>query len=167
MLRTTNVPVSRYDDRRLDLLVPGLRIFHGRPLFVDVTVVTPISAKGQPRSGTNSRGGALLEDATKKNNETYHEVANSDLGMFLSLGCEVYGRWSEEVIDILPRLAFSKTEFLPSRTQRGVAMLLLKRWAGMLGVALQQEVHNQIQCENGADLNTTLVERVCHFSDLC
>ena len=50
MLRTTNVPVTRYDDRRLDLLAPGLRIFHGRPLFVDVTVVTPISAKGQPRS---------------------------------------------------------------------------------------------------------------------
>ena len=160
------MPVSRYDNRRLDLLVPGLRIFHGRPLFVDVTVVSPISAKGQPRSGTSSRGGALLVDATKKNNKTYHEVVSSDLGTLLSLGCEVYGRWSAEVIDLLPRLAFAKTEYLPSRSKRGITMLLLKRWAGMLGVALQQEVCNQILSVDGPDLCTTLVERVCHFSEL-
>ena len=68
MFRTTNVPVDSLDNRRLDLLVPGLRIFNGRPLFVDITVLSPISAMGQPRNGTSSRGGALLLDATQKTN---------------------------------------------------------------------------------------------------
>ena len=74
MLRTINIPVDRLDDKKLDLIVPGLRIFHGRPLFVNVTVLSPISVAGLPRSGTSSRGGVLLLNATKNNDKTYHEV---------------------------------------------------------------------------------------------
>ena len=38
MLRNTHVPVPPEDSRRLDLVVPGLNVARGLPLFCDVTV---------------------------------------------------------------------------------------------------------------------------------
>merc|ERR1711966_374378 len=40
---TTNVPIPQSDQRRLDLIVPGLSVDRGLPLFCDVTVLSPIT----------------------------------------------------------------------------------------------------------------------------
>ena len=61
MLRTTHVPTVEDDQRRLDLVVPGLNVARGLPLFCDVTVLTPLTGMGQARPGTSNRGGTLLE----------------------------------------------------------------------------------------------------------
>ena len=61
MLRRTHIPVRPGDTRRLDLIVPGLNVARGLPLFVDVTVLTPLTGTGQPRPGTSNAGGRLLE----------------------------------------------------------------------------------------------------------
>ena len=71
MLHDTNVPVPPEDMRRLDLVVQGLNVQRGLPLFSDVTVLTPLSASGDPRGGTSNRGGTLLEQAQAANNDTY------------------------------------------------------------------------------------------------
>ena len=42
MLRTTNIPLLSNDNRRLDLIVPGLSVHQSLPLFCDVTIVTPV-----------------------------------------------------------------------------------------------------------------------------
>eukprot|EP00959_Pyramimonas_sp_CCMP1952_P254139 5309032-Pyramimonas_sp.AAC.1 len=73
MLSRTNIPVFLEDTRRLDIVVPGLNIDRGLPLFCDVTIVSLISRTGLPRSGASNRGGSLLEKAKKNNNDDYHE----------------------------------------------------------------------------------------------
>ena len=92
-LATTNIPVPMSDRRRLDLIVPGLsNVDRGLPLFCDVTVFSPITRAGLPRSGTSNRGGSLLETAEDTYNATYREVIESGLGSLQCLGAEVYGR---------------------------------------------------------------------------
>ena len=98
MLRNTYVPVLPGDARRLDLVVPGLNVCRGLPLFVDVTVLSPISGLGQPHPGTSNAGERLLDAATAENNSTYHEVVSSGLGGLYCLGVEVYGRMSTQAV---------------------------------------------------------------------
>ena len=83
MLSRTNIPAPPEDLRRLGIMVPGLNIHRGLPLFCDVTIVSPISRAGQPRSGTSNRGGRLLEQAESKNNDDYYEVVDSGVGSLL------------------------------------------------------------------------------------
>eukprot|EP00959_Pyramimonas_sp_CCMP1952_P253334 5292949-Pyramimonas_sp.AAC.1 len=73
LLRNTNIPTHPNDLRRLDLIVPGLHVARGLPLFCDVTIVGPISRNGEPRSGTSNQSGRLLEWAEAKNNTDYPE----------------------------------------------------------------------------------------------
>merc|ERR1711965_546534 len=80
LLRDTHVPVELPDDRRLDLVVPGLNVAQGLPLFCDVTIVSPLTRQGMPRAGTSNRGGALLERAESDNNATYDTVLETGLG---------------------------------------------------------------------------------------
>ena len=60
MLHTTHIPVPPGDMRRLDIVVTGINVAAGLPLFCDVTVMTPISRTGLARSGTSNQGGSLL-----------------------------------------------------------------------------------------------------------
>ena len=83
MLRTTNILVAILDDRRLDLIVTGLRAKRGLPLFCDLTVMSPLSVKFYARSGCSNSSGALLRFATTQNNNIYSEVARSDLAELL------------------------------------------------------------------------------------
>ena len=53
LLRNSNVPVPADDQRRLDLIVPGLNISRGVPLFCDATVLSVISLKGASSSGVS------------------------------------------------------------------------------------------------------------------
>ena len=90
------------DTRRLDLVVPGLNVHRGLPLFCDITVISPLTRNGQPRGGTSNRGGSLLEQAERDNNATYNEVVTSGLGELLCLGSGVFGRWSPQCIKLVP-----------------------------------------------------------------
>ena len=71
VMSTTHIPVPQGDQRRIDLVVPGLNVARGLPLFCDVTVVSPITRRGLARSGTSNRGGSLLDTAERINN-THH-----------------------------------------------------------------------------------------------
>ena len=128
LLAKTHVPVCPDDLRRLDLIVPGLHVARGLPLFCDATVVGSITRVGTARSGTSNRGGALLEREENKNNTTYHEVTTSGLGTVLCLGCEVHGRWGRQSVDTVPRLAYARTEGMHPRIRRGMALGLQHRW---------------------------------------
>ena len=92
MLHNSYVPVPPDDLRRLDLIVPGLNVDRGRPLFCDATVLSPLTRYGEPRGGTSNQGGRLLQTATTDNSNNYHEVTDTGLGALYCSGCEVYGR---------------------------------------------------------------------------
>ena len=43
---------DEYDQRRLDLAVPGLNVYEGLPLFCDATIISLLIGAGKARSGT-------------------------------------------------------------------------------------------------------------------
>ena len=51
LLRNTHVPTPSGDNRRFDLVVPGLSIARGLPLSCDVTCVAPLTGRGYARPG--------------------------------------------------------------------------------------------------------------------
>ena len=126
-LRLTNVPVDQSNQRRLDLVVPGLNVYNGLPLFCDTTIVTPITGTGFARSFTSNKGGRLLEDAERENDVNYSEVHSSGLGKLLCLGAEVYGRWSSDCIELVPLLARVHSRGLYSQIRRGSALSYQRR----------------------------------------
>ena len=148
------------DQRRLDLIVPGLNVDRGLPLFCDITVVSPITRSGFARAGTSNRGGALLETAERTNDATYHEVSYSGLGSLQCLGCEVYGRWSKQCVELVPKLARERARGLHVRVRRGSQLMFQRRWWGILCVALQQAVSRMVlhAGDAGADLFISQLE---------
>ena len=128
LLRETHIPIPAGDDRRLDLIVPGLNVDRGLPLFCDVTVVSPLTRAGGPRPGTSNRGGKILENAERDNNVTYRDVITTGLGSLQCLGCEVFGRWGNQAMELVPALAREKCRQLPLRIRMGTNMGLLHRW---------------------------------------
>jgi hypothetical protein len=165
MLRNTHIPVHPSDSRRMDLVVPGLNVARGLPLFCDSTVLSPLSNAGLPRGGTSNRGGSLLEAARTENDGNYREVEETGLGALYCLGAEVFGRWGEQCIELVPALTRERTRGLHPRVRRGTALLLQRRWWGILGVGLQRGVAHILQYEMGADLVRTQLEPATALAD--
>ena len=69
---------------------------------------------------------------------SYGEVLSTGLDALLCLGCEVYGRWSDQCVVLVPDLARERTRGLHPRVQRGTALALQHRWWDILGMALQK-----------------------------
>ena len=166
LLRDTHVPVPPEDLRRLDLVVPGLNVARGLPLFCDITVVSPVSRNGEPRAGTSNRGGRILEIVDEDNNATYRPVIDSGLGELLCLGCEVYGRWGQPCIALMEKLVRERARMLHPRVRRGTALGLQHRWWGILSVSLQRAVARAIMRDSGGDLHDCLLEPVPGLADL-
>ena len=166
MLSTTHIPVPSGDTRRLDLIVSGLNVAQGRPLFCDVTVVWPITREGRSRPGTSNSGGTPLIQAERDNNSNYQPVIDSGLGALYCLSHEVYGRMGRQCVDLLPKLAREKARCVHPRLRRGTALAYLSRWTSLLGVALQKAVAASVLRSEGADLPTTLLEPAPNIADL-
>ena len=167
MLHDTSIPVAPGDERRLDIVAPGLNVHRGLPLFCDVTVISPLTGSGEPRGGTSNRGGRLLEEAQADNDETYRVVIDSGLGSLQCLGCEVFGRWSEQCIELVPALARERTRGLHPRVRRGIALALQHRWWGLLGVSLQKSVAQLVLNPNtGVGLVQTQLEPAPCLADI-
>ena len=128
LLRNTHIPVEDPSNLlRLDMVVPGLNVASGLPLFCDVTVLSPLSHRGLARPGTSNVGGRLLANAEADNNETYDAVTRSGLGVVRCLGHEVFGRWCTQGVELLPLLAREKSRGIHPRLRRGVALSYQRR----------------------------------------
>ena len=118
----------------------------------------------QPRS---LEGGQLLANAGADNNDTYHEVMSSGLGALLCLGCEVFGRWSWQCIDLVPKLARERTRGVHPRLRRKIALWLQQRWWAVLGLAVQRAVaHTVLSTAAGVDLMAIILEPAAALADL-
>ena len=159
------MPVRDDCNLRMDLVVPGLSVHGGLPLFCDVTVVSPITHQSFPRSGTSNAGGRLLERAQADNNTTYASVIESGLGSLLCLGFEVFGRWGPQCIELIPKLAHAKSHGLHPRLRRGSAHAYQTHWTGLISVALMKAVATAVLRQEGCDLGTTLVEPIPCLAD--
>ena len=74
MPRNTHIPVDAADSRRMDLVVPGLSVARGLPLFCDVTCVSPISISGHARPGCTMHNGNILPHAAHSNTNDHPDV---------------------------------------------------------------------------------------------
>ena len=166
LLRRTHVPVSQTSQLRLDLVVPGLNMARGLPLFCDVTVISPLTHRGGARPGTSNVGGHLLARAQNENDNTYTAVIDSGLGSLLCLGFEVFGRWGKQCVDILPQLAREKSRGMHPRLRRGVALSYQHRWAGLVSTGLMKAVAAAAIRGEGCDIPTTLLEPEPAVADL-
>ena len=166
MLRNTHVRVGPYDNRRLDLVIPGLNVARGLPLFCDVTVLSPITGLCEPRPGTSNAGGNLRASATSENNSTYNVVIHSGLGALYCLGAEVFGRWSAQAVKLIPELARECSRGLHPRLHRSTALGLQHRWSGILAIGSQRGVSHIVASDFGADLVRTQLEPCLDLADL-
>ena len=166
MLRDTHVPVPPADARRLDLVVPGLSVHRGLPLFCDATCVTPIAGSGVARSGATRGDGATVRRAHRKNQTDYPEVEQSGLGKLLCLGVEVFGRWGPDPIELVPALAWERARGLPERVRHGAAQALSRRWWGLLSTAVQRAVAAGVLRRAGGDVGESALEPPPGLADL-
>ena len=167
MLRDTHVPIPPADMRRLDLIVLGLGVDRGLPLFCDVTCVTPITGRVSPGLGRRrSTGPSCVTPRATTWRTTYREVVESGLGSLLCLGCEVFGRWADDVVRIVPAMAAEKARGLPPLVRRGATQTLAARWWGLLAVATQRLVARAVLRDAGADIVTNLQEDPPGIADL-
>ena len=60
--------------------------------------------------------------------------------IFLVLGAEAGGRWSDDVIFLLPSLAFSRAEASPALLRGSVRHACLARWWSLLSIAVQKAI---------------------------
>ncbi len=107
-----------------------------------------------------------MEAAQRSNDATYPEVVNSGLGALYCLGAEVFGRWSEQPIELVPALVRERTRGVHPRLRRGTAHLLQRRWWGILGIGLQRGVAHILLYGSGADLVRTQLELATFLADL-
>ena len=166
LLRATHVPVDPSDNRRLDLVVTGLSVARGLPLFCDATCVSPITGAGAARSGCTMIDGSVLAAARRDNQRTYREVTETGLGHLCCLGSETYGRWGSDALDVVTRMVAERCRGLPSSVRLGLQVALSRRWWGILSVAVQREVARAILRGTGADLVDHALEPPPQLGDL-
>ena len=69
---------------------------------------------------------------------------------------------------MVPAMALQRTKGLHVRVRRGLALALQRRWWGVLSIALQKAVANQVQnfAREGADLFVLASEEPTFLADL-
>ena len=150
MLRDLALPDIRDDGtRQLDLVVGGLPIYGGKTVVGDATLRSPLSANGEPRFSSHRSDGATFAQARRDKQTTYPELLEDDCRIvFLTLACEVGGRFSSECGDLVKRLVEHKASQQPEPLRGSFRVILHRRWWGLLSVAVQRAVAGNLA---GAD----------------
>ena len=129
--------ISANDSRRLEIVATGLPLFHGVPLGVDVTIVSPLHADGSIWHGADTKNGAAINRAEAAKRSTYPELVDSGELRLTTLACEVGGRWSQACVDLVRLLASARARDAPPRLQASARLAWESRWWSMLSVCLQ------------------------------
>ena len=167
MLRNTALQVDPSDFRRMDLSVPGLGIWGGRPLFCDITFVSPVTGSGEASLGfLEVAGGANRHAHAQCHNRDYSDINPSGIARLLCLSVEVFGRWGDDSLDLLRRAVGARCSELPARIRAGTRQRLLRRWWGLLGLATQRVVAQAVLEDSASDLPRDLVEPAPLLSSL-
>ena len=114
----------------MDLVVSGVDgVYGGAPLFIDVTIVSPVHGDGRSMSHSHDRDGAAVARATTAcANTDYPDVEASADAQLLSLGTETYGRFSEHCQVLMRHLAKYKSQNMPEYLQNSIQAASCARW---------------------------------------
>jgi hypothetical protein len=137
LLRDTNAVLQNPQDRRqLALVIYGVSE-HGMPLCCDCTMVSPLRRDGSARPRADTRDGAAIAEAESRKRRTYRELANSRTAKLMVLASEVGGRWGQDSLQLVCRLAAQKARSAPRLLRRSAELAWSNRWWGLLSVASQ------------------------------
>ena len=134
------------------MLATGLPCFHGRPLFCDVTVRSPLSAVGAPHGRAASEDGFVLLRAEVDKRNTYHDIAEASMAELVVLACEVGGRWNRAALCLVSVLAAHKVSGTAPLLRRSAQAAWQSRWWAMLGVAVQDAFAASLLAASGRRL---------------
>ena len=139
----------------MDLITPGIDgVYGGSPLFIDVTCVSPVHGTGEPMPRAADHDGAAVERAaTDCRTRDYPDVQASPRVQLLSLGVEIYGRWSLDSLTLLRQLAKVKSRNVNPFLVASVRAAFFRRWWSILSVVVQREVVQRIIQDQGADIS--------------
>ena len=87
------------------------------------------------RHAAQTPGVALTQAARRKARDTYPELSRARRCRLLVFGVEVGGRWSDDAVDFLRRLARARAREAPQLLRPSVAHAFLFRWSGLVAVA--------------------------------
>ena len=135
LCHTTAPGVRPRDRRRLDLVVYGASP-RGEALCCDATVISPLRRNGTPHSRAAREDGASLARARRRKERTYPELGRNGTRLVV-LGCEVGGRWNDEALGFVRRLARLRAAQAPPILRQSMAAAYSRRWWCLLGVAVQ------------------------------
>ena len=154
LLCRTHIRRGPDDARRMDLVCPGIDgVFSGAPLFMDVTIVSPIHGNGTPMPQSATRDGAAVQRAEDKNrNVDYPDVEASPHAQLLSSGTETYGRWSNHCLVLVRQLARWRSRNVPEYLQRSTEIAYYTRWWNLLSVTVLRILADSILRPSGSDL---------------
>ena len=136
LVRDLNVAPSRQDDRRIEVIANGLPLWGGVQVAVDTTLVSPLTATGEPRREARRTAGAALRHARRAKERTYPELCNSGRCRLVVLGIETGGRWSAEAVTFLRLLARCRAQSAPPPPlQSACISAYVLRWSALLACA--------------------------------
>ena len=96
-------------------------------------------------------GGSLQQAVTRKR-QRYADVVANPGSTLLVLGCEVYGRWSQDAVSIVRELVALKARAAPPALRRSAAYAWSNRWWSLISVATQRAVAEALLRPGGFDL---------------
>ena len=126
-----------FDQRRIEVIVDGLTLWHGAQLAVDTTLVSPLHGDGSARRNAATTSGVALRDARRAKERTYPELTGEGgRARLVVLAAEVGGRWSEETALFLGALAKARAQESPQLLQGRVSAAYIRRWSALLACSL-------------------------------
>ena len=129
----------RSRERQIEIVANGLPLWHGAQLAIDATLVAPLSRNGAARPRADQVAGATIAHATrKKRHQTYPELLRASQCRLVVFALETGGRWGDEALDLLRRLARAKAREAPPWLRASAAQGWANHWSGMISVAAQR-----------------------------
>ena len=100
---------NNMDERRLEVVVDGLPLYRGAKLAADTTLVCPLTRESRARPRSETKNGAVLEQARRRKERRYPELVGAEgRARLVVLAGEVGGRFSAETAHFLRSLASAK-----------------------------------------------------------
>jgi len=127
----------RQDLRNIEAAAFGLPLFHGVPLMVDITMVSPLHADGTPLRGASATDGVAARGARARKEARYPELLRSEAAKLVVVACETGGRWGQEAVDFLRQLAVARARAAPPVLRRPAELGWFSRWSSIIAVAAQ------------------------------
>ena len=88
----------------------------------------------------------------------------SGTGKLITAANEIYGRFGEEAVQLIQRLAKMRAQKVPRLVRKAAQTVCALRWSALLGCALQQACADAILFKGGYDIATS-TQTALHFAD--